>query len=162
MQKNNKDEFNWLLVCGECAFYSDNQIGGGCYHPENNKHSCCGFRMDDGMLDALFGVFWPKKERCGRKALYFQPKTKESVEAVKEKDDALFTKRAKEFKDQQEFYGRIENALELHIRQALCGVDYNICECQNITFRYRNKEGIKIIVDALLKQYDIKKKDAGA
>lgn len=67
----------------------------------------------------------------------------------------------KKVEEEKEFNGRIENMLDRRIRKALIyDGGYTICSCNSITFNYRNDEGMRIIVDTLLKQFDIKEKKA--
>lgn len=141
--------------CKECAFSSESQPGGSCYYPENEKYTCAGFRMDPAKI---FLFFRSKEKRCGEAAVYFEPKTEESVAAVwkKERDDEVA--RILEYKKTREIASRIENVLDRHIREALRDRRYHICICSGITFNYRDDDGVRVIVEALLKNFDIAKK----
>lgn len=76
-----KDEkSDWLLICGKCGFYSDEEIDGRCHYPDNKKYSCLGFRMDG---KKTLGIFKSKERRCGEKAIYFKSRTVESIESIK-------------------------------------------------------------------------------
>lgn len=141
--------------CEKCAFSSNSQSGGSCYHPENEKYTCVGFRMDP---EKKFFFFRSKEKRCGTMAVYFKPKTEESVAAIRKRERDDEVARTLEGKKKREIASRIENVLARHIEKALRDRGYDICLCKHITFDYRNDEGVRVIVDALLKDFNIAKR----
>lgn len=147
---------DWLEVCAQCAFCSLRlDINGTCHHPLNDKYSCLGYRQDN---KKIMGIFKPKERRCGKGAIFFQPSTPESIQALKEKEEAILAERKKEIEKEEESYGRIENVLDRHIREVLYERGYDICSCNHITFNYRNQEGRGAVIRALLDRFDIKEK----
>lgn len=141
--------------CEECAFSSNSQHGGSCYHPENEKYTCVGFRRDP---EKRFFFFRAREKRCGTKAIYFKPKTEESVAVIRKRERDAEVARIMEDEKKREIASRIENVLARHIEKALRDRGYDICLCNHITFDYRNDEGVRVIVDALLKDFDIAKR----
>lgn len=141
--------------CEKCAFSSDSQSGGACYHPENEKYTCVGFRMDP---EKKFLFFRSKEKRCGSAAIYFMPKTEESVAAIQKRERDAEVARFLEDKKRREIASRIENVLARHIEKALRDRGYDICLCNHITFDYRNDEGVRVIVEALLRDFNIAEK----
>lgn len=141
--------------CEKCAFSSNSQRGGSCYHPENEKYTCVGFRRDP---EKRFFFFKAKEKRCGSAAIYFMPKTEESVAAIQKKERDAEVARFLEDKKRREIASRIENVLARSIVITLQQRGYDICQCNRITFNYRNEEGVSAIVDALLMEFDVAKK----
>lgn len=141
--------------CTECAFSSNSQPGGSCYHSENEKYTCVGFRRDP---EKRFFFFRSKEKRCGTKAVYFKSKTEESVAAIRKRERDVEVARVMEDEKKQEIASRIENVLAGHIEKTLRDWGYDICLCNHITFDYRNDEGVRVIVEALLKDFTIAKR----
>ena len=142
--------------CEECAFSSASQPGGSCYHPENEKYTCVGFRRDP---EKRFLFFRVKEKRCGDPAVYFKSKTPETVAAIKKMERDNEVALLLEEKKRREVASRIENVLARRMENALRDAGYDICLCNHITFDYRNDEGVRAIVNALLVEFDITKKE---
>ena len=149
-------EEDWFNKCGECAFYSPAEIHGRCYHPKNDRWSCVGFR-EEGVLKGFFRKRI-SEEKCGPNAVYFKKQTLETFKEIKEKDKAAARARNEERKKVEEHNNRIETRLNNHIWKVLDNWGYDICLCNHITFNYKNEEGRKVIVDELLKEFDIRVK----
>jgi hypothetical protein len=142
--------------CEECAFSSASQPGGSCYHPENEKYTCVGFRRDP---EKRFLFFRTKEKRCGRVAVYFKPKTRETVMAIKKMERDKEVARFLEEEKRKEVASRIENVLTRRIENALRDAGYDICRCNHVTFDYRNNEGTRVIVNVLLEDFHVTKKE---
>ncbi|MCR4322644.1 MAG: hypothetical protein NUV61_00975 [Candidatus Azambacteria bacterium] len=153
METNEK--FDWLPVCGKCAFYFDGQVGGTCRHPLNDRWNCMGFRCDKGKI---LGIFNPKEKRCGREAIYFEPQTPETIAAIEAKERALFWKEREEQEKRKEIFNRIENVIDRCVDRVLEKKGYDICSCNSITFNRKNEEGREAIARALLRDFNITKK----
>jgi len=148
--------FNWLDKCSECAFYSNRDPNGKCYHSENRysegncpRWTCLGFRQD---AKRRFWVLMPTEKRCGRDARYFQQKTDEALILVRKMGRDTEVRRIIEAEKRKEIASRIENVLARKIERALQQEDLDICFCNEITFDYRNEEGIRAIVHVKEKQ----------
>ena len=59
----------------------------------------------------------------------------------------------------KEVASRIENVLTRRIENALRDAGYDICLCNHVTFDYRNNEGTRVIVNALLEDFHVTKKE---
>lgn len=164
MADKNK-EFDWYEKCKDCRFCWSRErelaqrSGGRCKHPSNKIYSCVGFRRD---------VPWSKRVlfkdvRCGRDAIFFEPRTLETDEAERLKKLALKEKLVEVFEKEIKsvFADRLnmKNVLDRHIDEALNGAGYHICLCGGITFDYKDEEGRNAIAREILRSFDIKMKE---
>ena len=151
---------NWIDICSECGFYSNVAHNGRCHHPKNDKWTCLGFREDSPITRPLRKLFGKVilQDKCGVNAIYFEKATPESIVAIKITDFKILSERHEEIKKAKEFANRIETRLDNCIWKVLSESGLDICFCNHITFNYENTHGRNAIVNALLKEFDIKAK----
>lgn len=158
--------FDWYEKCKDCRFCWSRErelaqrSGGECKHPNNKRYSCVGFRRDVSWSKR---VLFKEDVRCGRDAIFFEPRTLETDEAERLEKLALKEKLIEVFEKEIEpvLADRLnmKNVLDRHIYEALKRMEYDICSCNALTYDYRNEQGRRVIVEAILSSFDVKMKE---